>query len=215
MTITTNPTREEYTANAGQTVFNFNFKIYSDQDLDIYVTPAGQEVNDDIDLTTDYVIDPSSIFNAAGGFLTLTTPTTLNDLVTIVSGIAENRIVDYQSNGDFRPPVVNNDHDRHVSLIKQLSDVTGRALKFQESQQNVSNLSLPTPVAGKILIWRDDELGLRNTDPVGFSISAAPGVLVTGTETGIDVGLDYEVVTVAPTEVGETENGHIWFVVDP
>ena len=211
MTITTNPTREEYTAAAGQTVFNFNFKIYSDQDLDVYVTPAGQDVDDDNDLTTNYVIDPSSIFNDVGGFLTLTTPTTLNDLVTIVSGIAENRIVDYQNNGDFRPPVVNNDFDRAVSLIKQLSDVTGRSLKFQEAQQSVFDLFLPPPSAGQMLIWRDDEKGLENIDPAGGGLSAGPGILIAGGT----VSLDYEVVTVAPTEVGETENGHLWFVVDP
>ena len=193
MTITSNPTREEYTAAAGQTVFNFNFKIYSDQDLDVYVTPSGQDVDDDNDLTTAYVIDPSSFFNAAGGFLTLTTPTTLNDSVTIVSGIAENRIVDYQNNGDFRPPVVNNDHDRHVSLIKQLSDVSGRALKFQKAQQNVFDLFLPPPSAGQILIWRQDEKGLENTDPGGTV---------------------HSIVTSSP---GPTDgvNGQIFFVVDP
>ena len=27
--------------------------------------------------------------------------------------------------------------------------------------------------------------------------------------------LDYEIVTTAPTDVGDTANGHIWLVVDP
>ena len=56
MTITTNPARNEYTANAGQTVFNYTFKIFSDTDLNVYVTPSGQECNDSTDLTTAYTV---------------------------------------------------------------------------------------------------------------------------------------------------------------
>ena len=175
MTITTNSTRDEYTATASQTVFNFNFKIYTDQDLDVYVTPAGNVADDSTDLTTAYVIDPSSIGTEAGGFLTLTTPATLNDLVTIVSSIVENRTVDYQNNGDFRPPVVNSDFDRSVSLIKQISDEIGRRPQFQSSEQGVTALTLPAPVANKGVFWKPDLSGLENTteDLDGITDAAA------------------------------------------
>lgn len=163
MTISTAETRNEYTANAGQTVFNFNFKIYTDQDLDVYVTPAGQDANDSTDLTTNYVIDPGSIGTEAGGFLTLTTPTALNDLVTIVSSIVENRTVDYQNNGDFRPVVVNGDFDRSISLIKQISDEIARRPQFESSQQGVIDITLPAPDAGKGLVWNSGETGFDNT----------------------------------------------------
>lgn len=66
MTITTQATRNEYTATASQTVFNFNFKIYTDQDLDVFITPTGQAADDATDLTTAYTIDPSSIGTEAG-----------------------------------------------------------------------------------------------------------------------------------------------------
>jgi len=84
-------------------------------------------------------------------------------LVTIVSSIVENRTVDYQNNGDFRPTVVNNDFDRSVSLIKQISDEIGRRPQFQSSEQGVTALTLPSPIARKGLAWKDDLTGLENT----------------------------------------------------
>ena len=47
------------------------------------------------------------------------------------------------------------------------------------------------------------------------SVSAAPGVLVTGTADDPITGLDYSVSTSSPVSVGSTVNGHLWFVVDP
>jgi microcystin-dependent protein len=46
------------------------------------------------------------------------------------------------------------------------------------------------------------------------SVTAAPGVEVTGTSTAPIVGLDYEIVTEAPADASGTVDGHLWFVVD-
>lgn len=164
MTITTAPARNEYTANAGQTVFNYTFKIFENTDLNVYVTPAGQECSDS-DLTTAYVVDPSTIGDPAGGFITLNTPTGLNDLVTIVSNIPSSRDTDYQNNGDFRPDTVNDDFDRVVSITKKIEDRVGRTLQFGECLQNSQDLSLPNPVSGQALRWNSNESGLENYDP--------------------------------------------------
>ena len=46
MTITSQDARDEYTATAGQAIFNYTFKIYDATELDVYITPTGQEAND-------------------------------------------------------------------------------------------------------------------------------------------------------------------------
>ena len=174
MTINTYPVREEYEANAGQTIFNFTFKIYADTDLNVYITAAGSAADDDNDITTNYVIDPGSIGTENGGFLTLNVGANAGDLITIISDIPENRIIDYQNNGDFNPLVVNSDFDRAVSLIKQLSDKVGRGLSFDDSAQGVTELSLPEPLAEYMLRWKADLTGLEN-----ISISQLPPNVIT------------------------------------
>ena len=120
MTITTAPARNEYTANAGQTIFNYTFKIFSDTDLNVYITPQGEDFNDSLYLTTDYAVDPSGIHNEDGGFITLTTPTNQADLVTIVLNVPSSRTTDYQNNGDFRPDTVNADLTESCLLVRRL-----------------------------------------------------------------------------------------------
>jgi len=172
MTITTNPSRDEYTSTAGQTVFNYTFKIYANTDLNVYVTPSGQSPDDSADLTTDYVVDTGTIGDEAGGFITFNTPLNNGDAVTIVSAIPYDRTVDYQNNGDFLPETVNDDNDRQVSQIKQILEQTGRTLQFQESLQRASTLSLPSPVAGKFLKWKSDNSGLENVDLLDSAVAA-------------------------------------------
>lgn len=159
MTLNANDVRDEYTATSSQTIFNYTFKIYDSTDLDVYVTPAGQECSAS-DLTTAYTV--SGVGDEDGGSITLTTPATLNDLVTIVSSIPTSRTTDYQNNGDFRPDTVNDDFDRTVSLVKQAVDQSNRALVFPDCLQSVTQLSLPQPVDSSFLRWKSDLSGMEN-----------------------------------------------------
>ncbi len=160
MTITVQPARNELTANAGQQIFNYTFKIFSITDLNVYITPAGQDANDSTDLTTAYTV--LGVGDEDGGTITLTVGATLNDLVTIVSNIPSSRTTDYQNNGDFRPPVVNDDFDRVVSIAKKVEDLTNRALLIQQSQQGPKPLTLPAPASEQLLRWKGDLSGIEN-----------------------------------------------------
>lgn len=162
MTITVAPARNELTANAGQTIFNYTFKIFSITDLNVYITPAGQEANDSTDLTTAYTV--LGVGDEDGGTITLTVGANLNDLVTIVSNTPSSRTTDYQNNGDFRPDTVNADFDRVVALVKKIEDLTNRALLSAQSKQGPKPLILPQPVSTKLLRWRNDLAGLENID---------------------------------------------------
>jgi hypothetical protein len=173
MTINVNTSRNEYTATSGQTVFNFTFKIYTATDLNVYVTPAGQECNDVTDLTEAYTVTGVGLED--GGSITLNTGAGANDLVTIVSAIPSSRTTDYQSNGDFTPETVNNDIDRAISLIKQVEVKTNRSLLSSECLQGPKPLTLPKPAGGDFVRWKSDLSGLENvkeSDIIGGSIIA-------------------------------------------
>lgn len=186
MTITSLPVRNEVTAAGGQTIFDYTFKIYTNNDLNVYITPSGQEANDSTDLTTAYTVDVGTIGNEDGGFITLSSGVSAGDLVTIVSNIVEDRTTDYQNSGDFLPDTVNEDFDRTISIAKQTDDRSGRTLAFQESLQNASALTLSNPSALQFLRWKADETGLENVD-LAASGSATLASLVTYDDGGIDV----------------------------
>jgi hypothetical protein len=159
-TVSTNAGRNEYTATAGQTVFNYTFKIYADTDLSVYITASGATPNDSTDITTAYTVAGAG--EDAGGSITLDSGATLDDAVTIVSAIPTSRTVDYQFNGDFRPDVVNNDFDRAVSLVKQIEDANVNALRYQNSVQGAPGF-LVAPAAGNVIGY-DGSGNLANFD---------------------------------------------------
>ena len=203
MTITALDARDEYTASASQTIFNYTFKIYASSELDVYITPSGQTASDSADLTTAYTVDPSTIGDPSGGFITLNAGTSAGDLVTIVSGMPYNRTVDYQNSGDFLPDTVDGDNDRQVSQIKQVADLAKRSLLFPQSLQNASSLDLPLPSSGLYLRWKPDLTGLENTGAPGVTTpSQSFGVVVDMiADTSLSIG-DF-VVTTGYTTAGD------------
>lgn len=166
MTVTSLGVRNEYTATASQKIFNFTFLIFGTSDLNVYITPSGQDANDSTDITTAYTIT-SGVGDPNGGAISLNSGTNSGDLVTIVSSITNDRTVDYQSSGDFDEATVNGDFDKQLSLVKQQRDSTSRTLSFEQSLQNASSLSLPTPVAGQYMVWKADLTGLETTGAPG------------------------------------------------
>ena len=190
MTISTNPTRNEYTATAAQTIFNYTFKIFASGDLLVYQTPAGQSPDDSTDLITSYTVDPGTIGDEAGGFITLDTGTASGDLITIVSNIAESRTTDYQNSGDFLPDTVNNDFDRTVSLAKQSADKVSRTLRVANSLQDATDLTIPNPESGNFLRWKADLSGLENiTLDLGNPGSSAAAISYDDTAAAFEWGV--------------------------
>jgi hypothetical protein len=175
VTVTSLGVRNEYTAIAGQTVFNYTFLIFGSSDLNVYITTAGTDADDATDITTAYTIT-SGIGLPGGGAITLNSGATIGDLITIVSNIDESRITDYQESGDFESATVNADFDRVLSLVKQQLDSTGRTLSFPQSLQNAFSLTLPLPVPGQYVVWNSGGSGLIN--------AGAPGTVLIDNLTG-------------------------------
>ena len=177
MTVTTNPSRNEYTATAGQTVFSYGFRVYDATDIDVYLTPAGQSADDSADIISAYTV--TDVDNVNGGTIVLDSGAAAGDLITVVSGIPYNRETNYINNGDFKPATVNADIDRVVSQVKQKAD---RSLFFPESLQGVLSGILPVPVDNDLLAW-DGAFGkIKNKN-----IAAGPGIAKSDNGTTITI----------------------------
>ena len=198
MTITANPVRNQYIAAPNQTVFNYTYKIYSDNDLSVYVTPAGQAPDDSADLITSYTVDPGTIGNQSGGFITLDTGANSGDIITIASAIQYDRETDYQTNGDFSPETVNGDIDRVVSLVKQNKGLINRAVLAPASGGGEDEpISFPIPDDQKGLKWESGNLANTpivegvTTDSNEFGLVSTTGneVKIRGLKSGQNVTL--------------------------
>lgn len=165
MAYNSEPGRAEYTASAGQTLFPFSFKVFNDIDVKVYLTPSGQSADDASDiltLTTDYAVVPDGDI---GGDMTLVSPASIGDKITIIRELALDRLIEYQTSGDLLAATLNQDQEYQTYLVADQSDKNTRHISLAESAQGVSNV-LPAPSALKVLGWNPDANALAN-----FSIS--------------------------------------------
>jgi hypothetical protein len=109
------PAHETFTAEAGQTVFHFDFKFYENQDLDVWKNGVPQI------LTTDYTVQGAALDE--GMQITLTSGATLGDTIKVVRSVPYERTADYPLTGPFRVESLNIEQARQVMMIQQLHDI--------------------------------------------------------------------------------------------
>ena len=153
--------RAEYTATGGQTIFTFTFKIYTTDNVKVYLTPTGQNPDDTADLlteTTDYTV----IINGDnGGDVTLVSGATAGDSVTIIRDLAVDRDYEYQANGDLTAADLNGDQDYQTYLLADGKLDISRCFQLPKSVQGV-NVEVPTPEALKVFRWNATADGIEN-----------------------------------------------------
>ena len=115
MAYNTNKGKQSFTAIEGQTNFDINFKIYDDTDINVYLVPNGQTPNDITDiliLGTDYTVLPTG---DTGGVLTLLIVAHAGDIIVVQRRMEVVRETEYQTAGDLRAVVLNEDQDlQHI-----------------------------------------------------------------------------------------------------
>lgn len=113
--------REQFIANSNQTVFNFDFLAFAQTDVDVYLVDVGTTPDDQTDILT-YNLDYTVTLNvqpSVGGFITLLTPATAGDIVTIVRAQPDQRLNYYVDGGPFTATLLNTDFDQDVLMIQQ------------------------------------------------------------------------------------------------
>lgn len=161
MAFNNSPGRSEYTATAAQTLFPFNFKVYNDSDIKVYLTPSGGIPDDAVDillLTTDYTV---SINGDLGGTMTLVVASSVGDSITIVRELAIDRLIEYQTSGDLLASTLNIDQDYQTYLIADQQAQNNRYIQLPESSQGVDT-TLPAPSPLELLGWDSNGTAIVN-----------------------------------------------------
>lgn len=107
----------EYTASGSGTVFPYTFKVPDEESLKVFI--------DEVLQPTGYTV--SNIGNNAGGNVTFTVAPPEDSIVRLERNIALTRETDYTPGGDLPAEVLDNDFDKTVMMVQDLSATTLRA----------------------------------------------------------------------------------------
>ena len=171
MTLNANIVRNEYVTVGGETDFPFTWKIYDETEIKVYEYDVGTVCteSDVLTLGIDYTIDPADIGVENGGDVTFVVPATAGKNVVLVSNLPSDRNVNYVNNSDFRPPIINDDFDRNLSISKQQEAALLRVPKIKDCVVDINGVELEPPVAGSFLQWNESGDAVINatvlTDP--------------------------------------------------
>ena len=174
--------RRQYTASAGQTVFDFPFPFFADGDLEVYLTPNGQQADDTNDIqtiVTDYTVSGAN--TQSGGQITLTSGATAGDIVTILRIVDIDRTADYQAAGDLLAETLNAEQDTEIMISQQLREEQERSIRSQKSDVTV-DMTLPSAA--------DRADGVLTFDSVGSPTATSTSAFVAGLS-GAIVGANY------------------------
>lgn len=160
--------RRQYTATSGQTVFDFPIPFFSDEDLQVYLTPAGQQSSDTADLltlTTDYSVTGADTQDS--GVITLVTGASTGDIITIERVVSIARTADYQTSGDLLAETVNREQDTEIFISQQLRADINRSFRFPITDSSGASLVLPSPTANYVIGWNSDGDSITNFQEIG------------------------------------------------
>ncbi len=132
--------------------FNFPFRIFAKEDIDVYVNEV--LINQGYDVETE---------DEVGGKVIFTQAPSLDSKITIIRNLEIKRTSDFQEGGAFRAKVINHELDYQVASIQQLDEKIERAMIYPPYGQEKPNLVLPLPSSGKALVWNQEANGLENS----------------------------------------------------
>ena len=158
MAYNSNPPKQQYTANVGQTAFPFLFKIFFDTDIKVYLTPLATGVTAQLTLTTDYTV---AISGDDGGEVTLLAGLATGDILVLQRELSIDRLVDYQTNGDLLAETLNNDQDYQTYLVADGTAKLEDTFSIESGTPNIDT-TLPSPVTDAYIKWNTAGNALEN-----------------------------------------------------
>lgn len=122
-----------YAANGVTTAFNFAFKVFSEDDVQVVLSNTiGAETI--LTLTTDYTVSLNADQNAnPGGVVTTNTVYSTGNKITLVGNVEFLQETDLTTGGGFYPEVIEDALDRLTMLLQQLNEQVDRAVKVDVS----------------------------------------------------------------------------------
>ena len=147
--------RIQYTANGTLATYEFPFVIFSASNIDVYLNDEKQE-------SSAYTVLLGN--DSDGGSVTFNSAPASGTLVTIVRNLSIERTTDFQEGSILRANVLNDELDYQIACQQQIAENLNRSMVLPPyAVDNNLNLTLPTPSAGKAIVWNASGTNLENS----------------------------------------------------
>jgi hypothetical protein len=163
MTVSTTTRKKSYTANGSTTVFAYDFRIFNDSDLKVYVNSVLQTI------VTHYTVSGSG--ESSGGNVTFGTAP-LNTLsVVILRELPRTQATDYVDNSALSATSLEDTADKNLMLIQEIDDKAGVGFRFADTVVDAGTITIDKNAAdrGSKLLSFDAAGGLIATQEIGVS----------------------------------------------
>jgi len=150
-------TIKQYVADGVTDVYSYTFLIPEIQDIDVYITPAGQQANENSDIQTlnvDYTVQDAG--NLTGGTVTFTTIPASGDTVTLSRAVEASINTNYIAAQTINGINLDDDFGREMLVIQQnQSKFDDRSLRYEISSliPDTSNRNI-VPTLDPGYIWK-------------------------------------------------------------
>jgi len=149
------------------TEFNFDFKVFDEDDLEVILVTEADGTETTLTLTTNYTV---SGLSDSGG--TVTTVSTYADTYTLIvrRNQALKQEIDYVPRGDFSTTVLEQGLDQMVMMIQDNQEELSRAVVRAGTE--TTQLVFPSATASKIIGWNAAGTALENVDsPLSVTVA--------------------------------------------
>ena len=99
-----------------------------------------------------------------GGNITFNSAPASGTLITIIRNLSIKRTSDFQEGASLRANVLNDELDYQIACQQQIAENLNRSMTLPPYAVNTDvNLTLPTPSAGKAIVWNSEGTNLENS----------------------------------------------------
>jgi hypothetical protein len=194
MTVAKTHNRKDYVGNGTNLIFAFDFKIYDETDLLVYVAGALKILN------TDYTVSGGPTWTESGGNVTFVVAPPAASAVLIYRDLTVTQGTHWPEGDPFPSASHENAADRLVMLAQQFKEAIGRVFKVVITSL-LTEIEIPEG-AGKLWGWNALGTGAALYNQIiDTGVITTKGDLVIGNATGIAerkaIGTAGQIATVA------------------
>ena len=165
MTVSTTTRKKSYTGNGSTTVFAYDFRIFNNSDLKVYVNSVAKT------LDSHYTVSGAGA--ASGGNVTFTSGNTPPDThpVVILRELPRTQATDYVDNSALSATSLEDTADKNLMLIQEIDDKAGVGFRFADTVTDAGTITIDKNAADRAnkLLSFDAAGGLIATQEIGTS----------------------------------------------
>lgn len=147
--------RIQYVANGNLKKYEFPFAIFKTSDVDVYLDDKLLTISE-----YEVSVDP----DIEGGAISFKVAPANGKVITIARNLSIERTTDFQEGGALRANVLNDELDYQIACQQQIADSLNRSMVLPPYAVDTDvDLTLPTPSAGKAIVWNKNGTNLENS----------------------------------------------------